>query len=184
MLDRLKLFVPTESTSCHEFASQFGLAIFLYPKNTQNYREDRVSYVLLLVFLKIIYTIILLQSVCSLFAICMSQFLLDRLGRCLKLFLSDESTSCHEFASQFSLEIFLHAKNTQNYREYRVARVTVYLNEAATGHWSPAEPAKRGVNSVKVGRHRSIEQRQPERRWQWAGASVRVMCLQYIFDPG
>ena len=25
-------------------------------------------------------------------------------------------------------------KNTQNYREYRVARPTVYLNEAATGH--------------------------------------------------
>ena len=28
-------FVSTDSTSCHEFASQFGLAYLLYPKNTQ-----------------------------------------------------------------------------------------------------------------------------------------------------
>ena len=35
-----------------------------------------------------------------------SQFLLDRLGRCLKLFVSTESISCHEFASQFGLPIF------------------------------------------------------------------------------
>ena len=47
---------------------------------------------------------------------------------------STESTSTHEFASQFGLDIFLYAKNTHNYCEYRVARATVYLNEAATGH--------------------------------------------------
>ena len=65
---------------------------------------------------------------------CRSQFLLDRLGRCIKLFVSTESTSCREFTCQFGLSIFLYAKSTQNYREYLVARVTVYLNEAATDH--------------------------------------------------
>ena len=46
-------------------------------------------------------------SVClSQLANCRSQFLLDRLGRCLKLFVSTESTSRHEFASQFGLEFF------------------------------------------------------------------------------
>ena len=35
-----------------------------------------------------------------------SQFLLDRLGRCLKLFVSTETISCHEFASPFGLAIF------------------------------------------------------------------------------
>ena len=61
-----------------------------------------------------------------------SQFLLDRLRRCLKLFISTESISCHEFASQFGLAIFLYAKNTQNYREYCVAYATVYLNDRST----------------------------------------------------
>ena len=53
----------------------------------------------------------------SLFANCRSQFLLDRLGGCLKLFVSTESTSPYEFPSQFVLAMFLYAKNTQNYRE-------------------------------------------------------------------
>ena len=59
-----------------------------------------------------IYTIILLKSIClsvclSQLANCMSQFLLDRLGRYLKLFVSTDSTSCHEFVSQFGLEFFI-----------------------------------------------------------------------------
>ena len=29
------MIVPSDSTSCHEFASQFGLAIFVYVKNFQ-----------------------------------------------------------------------------------------------------------------------------------------------------
>ena len=69
-----------------------------------------------------------------------SQFLLDRIGRCLKSFLSTDSTFCHEFASQFGLEFF-YAKNTKNYCEYRVAHAIVYLNEAAT---VLSTPAKRG----------------------------------------
>ena len=48
---------------------------------------------------------------------CRSQFLLDRRGRCFKLFVSTESTSCHEFACQFALEFFLYAKNTQSLGE-------------------------------------------------------------------
>ena len=46
---------------------------------------------------------------------------------------------------------FLYKKNTQNYREYRIAYATVYLNEAPTGHSSPAEQAKKGINFVMVG---------------------------------
>ena len=56
----------------------------------------------------VIYTIILLKSVClSVLANSRSQFLLDRLGRCLKLFASTEILSYHEFAS---LAILLYAK--------------------------------------------------------------------------
>ena len=46
-------------------------------------------------------------------------------------------------------------KTPKNYREYRIAYATVYLNEAATGHLSPVEPAKGGVGGgyfVMVGR--------------------------------
>ena len=46
----------------------------------------------------------------TLLASCRSQFLLDRLGKCLKLFVSTVGTSCHKFASQYGLEMFLYAK--------------------------------------------------------------------------
>ena len=45
--------------------------------------------------------------------------------------------------------LFLYAKNTHNYREYRATHATVYVNEAATGH---ATPRKGGVNFTMVGR--------------------------------
>ena len=44
---------------------------------------------------------------------CRSEFSLDRLGTCLKLFVSTQSSSSHEFASQFGLAIFIYAKNTK-----------------------------------------------------------------------
>ena len=72
-----------------------------------------------------IYTIILLilKYVClSVLANCRSQFLLDRLGRCLKLFVSTDSTSCHEFASQFGLEFFLSEKHPKLSRILRRTR--------------------------------------------------------------
>ena len=41
------------------------------------------------------------------------QFLIDRLGRCLKLIVSYRGTSSHEFASQFGLEFLYTRKNSQ-----------------------------------------------------------------------
>ena len=61
---------------------------------------------------------------------CRSQFLLERLGRCLKLFVSTDSPSCHEFAFQFGLAIFFTRKTPKNYREDRVSRKCL-LNEPA-----------------------------------------------------
>ena len=75
-----------------------------------------------------IYTTILLKSVClSQLANCRSQFLLARLGRYLKLFVSTESTSCHEFASQFGLDFFIREKHSKP-RGNRAASASVYLN--------------------------------------------------------
>ena len=87
--------------------------------------------------------------------ICLSQlancrlpFLLDRLGRCIKLFVWSESTTCHMFASQFGLAIF-YMRKTHKTSGNRVAIACVYylyFNEAATpivasgtgGHgWAP-----------------------------------------------
>ena len=75
------------------------------------------------------------SSVCLLqLANCRSQFLLDRLGRCLKLFVSTESKSWHEFASQFCLAIVscIRGKHPTPLGN-RVASVSVYLNEALKG---------------------------------------------------
>ena len=53
-----------------------------------------------------------LKSVClSCLANCRPQFLLDRLRRCLKLFVSTDNTSCHEFASQFVQTKFIRKKS-------------------------------------------------------------------------
>ena len=69
------------------------------------------------------------KSVCrSTFADCRSQFLLDRLGRCLKLIVSYRGTSSHELASQFGLAIFYTRKTSINYRECRVSSIWL-LNE-------------------------------------------------------
>ncbi len=82
-----------------------------------------------------VYTIILLKSVClSQLANCRSEFLLDRLGRYRKLFVSTESTSCLEFISLFGIAFFCMRKTPKTIANIRVARATVYLNEAATGH--------------------------------------------------
>ena len=82
-----------------------------------------------------------------------SQFLLDRLGRCLKLFVSTES-----ILSRIRVSVrprnFLYAKNTQNYREYRVARTNVYLNEAATGHCSPVTVGRSPATTYMSGDNR------------------------------
>ena len=52
------------------------------------------------------------MSVCvSLFANYRSQYLLNRLGRYIKLLISTDIPSSQEFAYQFGLVFFLHAKN-------------------------------------------------------------------------
>ena len=55
-----------------------------------------------------IYTIILLKYVCR-----SSPFLLDRLGRCLKLFVSTKIPSSRELASQCGLEFFFKREKHQ-----------------------------------------------------------------------
>ena len=50
--------------------------------------------------------------------------------------------NCQEFTSQSGLDIFYTQKHPKLSR-IRFAYATVYLNEAPTGHSSPAEPAKR-----------------------------------------
>ena len=62
---------------------------------------------------------------------CRSQFLLDRLGRCLKLFVSSESTFSHKFASQFGLAIF-YTREKHKTSGNRTALTCVYLNGATT----------------------------------------------------
>ena len=81
----------------------------------------------------------------SLFANCRSQFLLDRLGRCLNLFVLTESTTSPEFASQFGLAIFYTRKTPKNHREDRVSRKCL-LNEQASAM------SKRGATPVTVDR--------------------------------
>ena len=64
-----------------------------------------------------------------------SQFLLDRLGRCLILFVSADSTSCHEFASAFGQTFVVNTRggNPKLSRIPSRPRV-VYLNKAPTVH--------------------------------------------------
>ena len=78
---------------------------------------------------------------------CMSHILLDHPGRCLKLFVSTDSTSSHEFAFQFGLVFFFYTQKTPtNYREDRPLRKCL-LNEQLS------DPSKTGVNA---GHGRSI----------------------------
>ena len=77
--------------------------------------------------LSVIYTIIRLKSVSqATFADCRSQFLLDRLGRCLKLIVSYRGTSSHEFASQFGLAFFFIPVDSAS----RGSRVGVGMNRS------------------------------------------------------
>ena len=81
----------------------------------------------------------------SLFANFSSEFLHDRLGRWLKLFVSTDGPSSHEFASQFGLAIFYTRKTPKHYREDRISRpVECLLNEQASA------PSKTRVMPVTV----------------------------------
>ena len=85
----------------------------------------------------------------SLLANCRSQYLLDCLGRCLKLFVSTDSTSSHEFASQFGLAIFLYTKNTQKLSR-RPSPAQVFVQCAGHGR-SIASDNMSGNNSNHSG---------------------------------
>ena len=86
---------------------------------------------------RIIYTIILLKSVavrnsCS-----------GRLGRCLKLFVSTDSPSCHAFVSQIGLAIFLYAKSTQTLAETVSPRKCLF-------QWTSDRPRKGAVTASRL----------------------------------
>ena len=126
--------MPSLRSNTSSFCDNISeLTLSFYVKRFELRKDTALYKNIFLILLSILYFSLSL----SMLANCMLQFLLDRLGRCLKLFVSTESISCHEFASQFGLPIFVYATNDQNYREYRVARVNIYLNEAATGHCLP-----------------------------------------------
>ena len=67
----------------------------------------------------------------SLFANYRTQFLLDRLGRYLKLFVSTVGHSYHEIASHFGLAILYKRKTSKNYCGTE-SPASVQLNEPAT----------------------------------------------------
>ena len=95
------------------------------------------------------YTIsLLIRHSLSMFANCWSQFLLDRLGRCLKLSVSTDSTSCHEFASQFGLA-FVYTRNTTKYdRADRPSRKCLLNEKGVTPVTVDRSPAtNRGGNN-------------------------------------
>ena len=111
----------------------------------------------------------------------MSQFLLDPLGRCLKLFVSTESTSSHDFASQFGVAFFYTRKTPQQLTEDLRPREWLF-------EWTrersliASDPSKRGVNCDTVMRQRPKEQRQPERRRRcvYARAHARERARAYV----
>ena len=78
---------------------------------------------------------------------CRSQFLLDRLGRSLKLFVSSESTSCHKFASQFGLAIFVFAMNAQNFGKPDRPRMCLFewSSDAHCRQWN--RPSRLGATN-------------------------------------
>ena len=76
--------------------------------------------------------------------------MLDLLGSCVKLSVSAESISCHEFAFHLVLAIFLYAKNIKNLGEIGwVAHVFILMTllpamnaSGAVGHgWSQMNSA-------------------------------------------
>ena len=103
------------------------------------------------------------------FANCRSRFLLDRLrsSRCLKLFVSPESTPYHEFASQFGLAIF-YTRKTPKTCGNRVARPPAPVEKAS---WLDASDPSNSDNLNGDGGG-----------WLCACVTVCVcviMCLQY-----
>ena len=142
--------------------------------------------------LSIVLSIIKFALNLSLFANCRSQFLLDRLGRCIKLIVSSESISCHEFASQFGLEFVSYAKNPKPIvNTESPACCLLYFNGPPTCHCLASVESGAPNHGVMVGRTDTATV--VGGVCVFASVSVRacmracVMCLQYtiiIFYPG
>ena len=125
----------------------------------------------------------------SAFANCRSQFLLDRLGRCLKLIVSSESISCHECASQFGLEFVLYAKKKPNLSLILSRPHVVYFNGSPTGHCLAGVESGVPDHDGLIGRTDTANS--DGRGWGCACSRVRAcvrvracmracaMCLQY-----
>ena len=130
----------------------------------------------------------------SLFANCRSQFLLDLLGRYLKLIVSSESISCHEFASQFGLEFVLYAGKNPNLSLIQSRPHVVYFNGSPTGHCLASVESGAPNHDGLIGRTDTANS-DGRGGGVFVFASVSVcacmrasaMCLQYmimIFYPG
>ena len=72
---------------------------------------------------------------------CRSHFLVDRLGRCLKVSVSTDSTSCHEFASQFGLDIRVREKHQQLSRIPRRIRYCLF----ESNRYRPCDTGENGA---------------------------------------
>ena len=103
---------------------------------------------------------------------CRSKFLLDRLGRCLKMFVSTESISCHEFG----LAIFIREKHL---------KLSWIPHHICLFEWSTERPfiasrigEKGPLTSSWLDAHQPIEQRQPGRRRRWVCVHA---CLRDVF---
>ncbi len=108
----------------------------------------------------------------------MSQFLLDRLGRCLKLFVSSESTSCHKFASQFGLTIFYTRKTSKTIANTAShTRLLIRMKHRPAIH-GQRNRRKDGVSSSWLGAHRPCNTDNLDSDGSgWVGLCARV-CVR------
>ena len=118
----------------------------------------------------------------SLFANGRSQFLLDCLGRCLKLIVSPECISCHEFASQFGLEFVLYAGKKPNLSLIQSRPHVVYFNGSPTGHCLASVESGAPNHGVMVGRTDTANTMSDGRGWRCARACVRDVFAIYDND--
>ena len=93
------------------------------------------------------------------------------------MFVLSDSTSCHEFASQFSLAIFFYAKNSPNYREYRLAGALFISMNRRSAIVSPT--SKRGHPTMTPS---WLDAPRQQRRRSWVGLCVRAsVCVRDVF---
>ena len=138
------------------------------------------------------------------FANCRSQFLLDRLGRCVKLFVSTDSTSSHELASQFGQEFFYTRKTSKTIANTAShTRLFISMKHRPAIH-GQRNRRKEGVSLSWLGAHHPCNSDNLDGDGGgWVGMCARVcvclcacvhacvracvMCLPYtiiLFDPG